>query len=369
MAASTRALPLEGARTLSGADASSAFDYAVLAAIAWFIGGLLIDGWAHNNLDLSKEGFFTPYHAVFYSGFAAVASVVLLRTWRNRKAGASLVEAVPRGYVTTLVGLGIFAVGGVLDMTWHIVFGVEQDIEALYSPTHLILAIGIGSILCGPIRSVELRAPARSWRAQLPAIAAIVLFATIASFFFMWAFGTAAGNGANPKVVFPSLGAAALSTLRDYQIQHGITAIVIRSFIFIAPLIWAVRRFAVPRGALALAIFFPAVAIGTMLSPSLDFVGLQAASALVAALVAEVLYARLPGIGTAPIPTRIFGAAVPFAFWATYMPVSWVVAGGLWWSPHVVYGAPVIAALSGLVLALVLERPAVSNARAPGLAA
>ena len=173
MAASTRALPV-GATVGRRAETPLSFDYAVIGATLWFIGGLLIDGWAHNNLDLRKEGFFTPYHAVFYSGFAAVAAVVLSCMWRNRSAGARLADAIPRGYAVTLVGLVIFALGGVLDMTWHIVFGVEQDIEALFSPTHLILGIGIASILCGPIRSIELRAPGRSWRAQLPAIVALI---------------------------------------------------------------------------------------------------------------------------------------------------------------------------------------------------
>ena len=39
----------------------------------WLLGGIFLDGWAHNQLGDSLESFFTPWHAVFYSGFAAVS--------------------------------------------------------------------------------------------------------------------------------------------------------------------------------------------------------------------------------------------------------------------------------------------------------
>lgn len=39
----------------------------------WLIGGVFVDGWAHNNL-AKLETFFTPWHALLYSGFAATPS-------------------------------------------------------------------------------------------------------------------------------------------------------------------------------------------------------------------------------------------------------------------------------------------------------
>lgn len=39
----------------------------------WFTVGLFFDAWAHNN-EAHLETFFTPWHAVYYSGFAATAA-------------------------------------------------------------------------------------------------------------------------------------------------------------------------------------------------------------------------------------------------------------------------------------------------------
>jgi len=55
------------------------FDWWMIAAAMWFIAGLILDGWAHGHIDMSHETFFTPFHAVFYSGFAAVAATMLRR--------------------------------------------------------------------------------------------------------------------------------------------------------------------------------------------------------------------------------------------------------------------------------------------------
>src|SRR6266536_4204640 len=44
-------------------------DLVTLVLTAWLIGGLFLDGWAHNTRP-QLETFFTPWHAVFYSGFA-----------------------------------------------------------------------------------------------------------------------------------------------------------------------------------------------------------------------------------------------------------------------------------------------------------
>lgn len=39
---------------------------------AWLVIGVVVDGWAHNND--KPETFFTPWHGVFYSGFAVCAA-------------------------------------------------------------------------------------------------------------------------------------------------------------------------------------------------------------------------------------------------------------------------------------------------------
>src|SRR3546814_9388797 len=50
-----------------------------LASVAfglWMVVGLFLDGWAHDNA--KPESFFTPWHGVLYSGFAASAAAAVL---------------------------------------------------------------------------------------------------------------------------------------------------------------------------------------------------------------------------------------------------------------------------------------------------
>ena len=55
-----------------------AFDRTITVLCLWFLGGLYLDGWAHNHLPSALESFFTPWHGVFYSGFLATAAYLWL---------------------------------------------------------------------------------------------------------------------------------------------------------------------------------------------------------------------------------------------------------------------------------------------------
>src|SRR6266536_6535639 len=79
-------------------------DLVTLVLTAWLIGGLFLDGWAHNTRP-QLETFFTPWHAVFYSGFAAIAAWICWSVWSRR--------GVPAGYGPALVGVAIFLLSGV----------------------------------------------------------------------------------------------------------------------------------------------------------------------------------------------------------------------------------------------------------------
>src|SRR5262245_12197016 len=122
---------------------------------AWLVVGLFVDGWAHNHD--KPETIFTPWHAIFYSGFLACA------IHAARVARRSPPPNLPPGMGLTLVGLAVFAVGGAGDLAWHSLFGIEQNLAALLSPTHLVMFCGALLILTGPFRAgwadPRLRAP------------------------------------------------------------------------------------------------------------------------------------------------------------------------------------------------------------------
>jgi hypothetical protein len=78
---------------------SVGFDLLAALLCGWLVAGSYVDGWAHrHHPDL--ETFFTPWHALLYSGFLAARGVVLLDNVRiHTPNGANAVrEAVaPHG--------------------------------------------------------------------------------------------------------------------------------------------------------------------------------------------------------------------------------------------------------------------------------
>src|SRR5439155_3988505 len=110
----------------------------------WLVTGLFVDGWAHNHQ--KPETFFTPWHAVLYSGFGAA---VLWGVIDGRRRPWS----PPAGQRLTNVGAVLFGIGGAADMVWHQVFGIEVNLAALLSPTHLLLMTGGILAASGPFRA------------------------------------------------------------------------------------------------------------------------------------------------------------------------------------------------------------------------
>src|SRR5689334_1700008 len=166
-------VPLPAVKEKTRVVSSLRFDWLMVIVSVWWLGGLFIDGWAHSNIP-QLETFFTPWHAVFYSGYLAVGLTLVVRilhnlrqlalntdgvapSWvtlvRNSLPGRRWLKAVPSGYELTLLGLVIFGISGIGDLSWHVAFGIERNTEALLSPTHLGLALGIGLALTGPLRA------------------------------------------------------------------------------------------------------------------------------------------------------------------------------------------------------------------------
>ena len=157
---------------------------------SWLTLGGFVDGYAHRNLD-TPETFFTPWHAVLYSGFLAVAFWLTWLVIRDRSRASSLTGAIPIGYGTSVAGVVVFMAGAIGDMFWHIIFGIEVSIDALLSPTHLLLLIGALLILSGPLRAAWLDDdPPPGLRSLLPAVLAATMAAAQLGFFFQYMDGT-----------------------------------------------------------------------------------------------------------------------------------------------------------------------------------
>jgi hypothetical protein len=344
--------------------ATVGFDWAIVAASGWFVGGLFLDGWAHNTIP-SLETFFTPWHGVLYSGFLVAMAVLGWGIGRNRTSGRSLWEAIPAGYELSLIGGLLFLGSGVGDMLWHIAFGIEANVDALLSPTHLLLLLGGTLFISGPIRSEARRRAAGlesfNWSALMPRLLALTYVLASLAFFTQYANpwgGPWLASAYRPLTnqVMTAGGRALESTMLEQALS--VAGVLVQSALLAGVALLAVRPGRVPTGGFTLSIGLYAVL--TILMRQKYDGGLQVPLALAAVLAgaaADLLYARLrPSFGR-PGHLRAFVALVPATVTAA-MIVAVAASQGVWWTIHLWAGAVVLAAAVGWLIAYLATPPA-----------
>src|SRR5579884_2349175 len=292
-----------------GQSASSlSFDWTMIALSCWFMAGLFLDGWAHAHIP-QLETFFTPWHAVLYSGYLSVALFLSLSALRNHRRGYSWARSPPSGYELSLLGAGIFAVSGVGDMIWHILFGIEQNVEALLSPTHLGLATGLILIESGPLRAAFRRPPeqTRGWKALLPMLASVTFIYAVFSFFTEYA---------NP---FIRLTASFIYSPQYHAINTsislGLISILFQAALMTALVLLVIRRFTLPFGGLA----------------------------------ADLLYRIIRPSLKRPDMLHLFAFAMPAVYYLCYF-LNMAIFQGIQWSIHLWLGSVFMAGIVGLLL-------------------
>lgn len=318
---------------------------------SWLMIGVFVDGWAHDNLDASLETFFTPWHALLYSGFTACALWQLWLVRLGRRQGLVGAAAVPQGYGLGLIGVTVFAAGGVADMTWHLVFGVERDIEALFSPTHLVLFTG-GSLLLGsPFRDAWAARdrPDPALRAFVPALASLTLLVSLFEFFFMyWSPFTAywpTAEGAR----FAAGAGDYTSVIREFAVKDGVASVVVTTVLLVGPLLLLVRRWQVPFGSATVLFTVPAVLSGAIHALDQPAVVL---AALTGGLATDLLLRWLRPTAERRSAVCLVSAVGPVVLFSTWF-AALALTRGVWYTTPVWSGMIVWAGLTGLGLALV----------------
>lgn len=300
----------------SAARARYGEDLVTAGAGSWLILALFADGWAHFNVP-ELEGFFTPWHAALYSGFAASALWVAVLGLRRGVTVAEGLRApwralrrLPAGYPLAGVGIVVFGLGGVLDMLWHTAFGVEVGIDALLSPSHLVLFLGGTMLLTAPARGAW-TAPdgATGLRRRLPELLSLALTTALTGFFLLYA---SAFLRPGVQEVFVRLPEEAPGhEAAEIPAVLTLTSYLVTTAVLVVPVLLLAKRGPVPRGAVPLLVV-PLV----WLSVALDEFG-QAPLALavtVAAFVADAAVRRAAALpATVRLPT--VAAVVPAAVW------------------------------------------------------
>ncbi len=336
--------PEHGTRSLGAparpdaAVGGPAFDWLMAILGAWLIGGLYLDGWAHIHVP-ALETFFTPWHAVLYSGYAAGAAALVVAFVRNRRRGAPRARALPPGYRASLAGAFVFFFGGGADMLWHVVFGIEKGVEGLISPSHLVLALGGGLMVTGPLRA-GLRGPARSsWLARMPMVVSLTVFLSLLTFF--------------TEYVSPHASTWVSETPRtgtQAYLSAGFAGFLVQPAILMGLVLYVLRQRPLPAGALTFVLTVNGAMMTIIHDKYLDtgpapLIG----AALLAGILSDLMLAWLRPSSERVLATRAVAFAVPAVQYLLYM-----LAVMLWarvaWSVHLWTGAVVIAGGVGWLL-------------------
>ena len=302
----------------------------------WMMSGLFIDGWAHQAN--KPETFFSPWHGVLYSGFVAA---VAWFAYAGRRSGRSL---NPAGGLDRLAGLGflLFAAGGVADGVWHEIFGVEADLEALVSPSHLALFFGGFLMVSSPLRLARQRSldePAREprqlrWADWAPQGISLTLSTALIGFFTLYLspFGGVGGD---------SPGNGRLGELLEVA---GLASVLAFNLLLIGAFLFAVTHWRPPFGFATL--LFGGVALGMAGLEGFALVEL-AIPMIVAGLVADLLMARRT-------PAAVAAPAVSAVMWVGYFSVAHLSYGITWtielWAGSIVLAAAASALMATLVI-------------------
>ncbi len=322
------------------------FDWLVTALSAIFVGGLYLDGWAHNHGRVDQS-FFTPWHAFFYSGYLLVAIAFAGATTLNMLRGYPLTLAIPNGYRLTGLGLFVFAAGGAGDIVWHQLFGVERGIEALYSPTHILLGLGIGLVVAGPLRAAWTRHDDNPcWRTLAPAIGSLGLFLANLIFFMMFYFPVTVQLGT------PGTGDGYFHN--DVGKAAGLAGAILTAAALTGPLLLALRRWRLPLGAVSTVLGL-AILGATIIDYERPLMIWLALGMGAAALVIDYLSWRAhPRLNLQTI--RWLAPAIPFLLYIGYYAVLLPTAGTTW-SVHLWTSTIVIPALACWLLSFLLLPP------------
>jgi len=258
--------------------------------------------------------------------------------WNLRK-GYAWYNSMPAGYELSLVGCAIVFFGGIGDMIWHTLFGIEKNIDGLFSPTHISIVIGLALIVSGPYRA--------AWQRNTKAPGLVAALPMLISLTSLLSTLTLISLAYHPVIGI----VANRNTDADQTI--GAISIVTQTILLEGLLLLTLRRWSLPFGALTLLLTVNVV----LLRVVKDHYFLIPAMAL-AGLVCDVILWRLkPSIEHAD-SLRLFAFIMPVVIYLLYF-LTIQVTMGVAWTIHLWLGTTFVAGVVGWLLSYILIPPAV----------
>lgn len=314
-------------------------DYAVSFIFLWITVGVSADIRKHiEGFSFAEEGFVTPEHTMFYSGFIALFVLMTAIIFARRtKYNLTWVQAIPRGYRYGLLGLVLFFLGGFGDLAWHSAFGAESNVEALLSPTHLTLAFGGGLFISSPLRSAWGLDLNDSWRSQFPAVLSAGLVCHPVVSFTLYA---------HPVTMF---------AFREgmLPVSLGVGSILLQLAFLTALAIALVRRFNLRPGAFTM--IFTVNGFGIIVLGLIAYDGATwfFIPYIVSGMTADFLAWFVINNRDRTLPFRVFCTLVPAVWTSLYLLTAHMLTG-IGWVVHVWTGSIFLSGVTGLLLSFLV---------------
>lgn len=334
----------------------------MLVASAWLVTGLQLDAYAHATTP-ELETFWTPWHAVLYSGIAAsgFTLVWLLRPRLPTIPTYESVLALPNALRVPLLGMAFLLVGGGVDTLWHNIFGIEQGLEIFVSPSHEFIILGMVLVATGPALMTATRPGTRLGLAN----GALVTISALLTVLPLHIYSLHAnvlgdiyfGSGENPVRIY-SL---------DAQVLHEY---LFTTALLLLPIVLIGRRWRLPIGVPTVLVVVPTLAMHLMFLTG-DPWWMSWTVAITAAAteaVVRVVGPLLPVHGEGP--WIVLGLVAPPVVWGSLLVVA-DLHEGVGWNIHMISGLLTYTALTGIGTVLVarnirpLPRPTPDSGAAP----
>jgi hypothetical protein len=335
------------------------FEWTFAFINTWLLVGMYIDGWAHNHVISELDSPVNPWHLPLFGATLALTGFLSIASFMNHMKGLAWNRCLPPGYGVSGIGTIVLWVGVLLDVLWHSLFGIEANLGALISPTHLFLTVGMILIRVGPIRAAckwpNARPVRRGWVGLGPAIMSLAYLLaqlTFATQFasplgFSWA-GAPFQPGAGGALVGPG----SVTKWIDVVQALGVAGIMLHTALVMGVVLLAVRQWGaiLPFGCFTVILAIDGFLMTTMrdswlaASPSALVAGMG-----LAGLLSDCLLKVLRPTAARPYAVAGFSFSVPVLVHGLYFAVV-ATSSSVWWSLPVWLGAIVIAGMIGFML-------------------
>jgi hypothetical protein len=340
----------------------------LLGASAWMIIGLQLDAFAHQTVP-NLETFWTPWHAVMYSGIAATGASlawILSRHLPLRRFTYRDLLELPVALKVAVFGMGLLLVGGGIDTLWHNLFGIEEGVEIFISPSHHMLIAGMVLVGAVPMLTRWAQRDERADRGLSRPDTALVLLSTVLSGLSLLTYVQHASVLGNASLGTPDIETTEVGQLSSYQALHGYA---LSTILLMTTVVALGHRWRLPRGVgLALVAVPNAImwASGGLWPNSLWYVAAVALGAVLAEVVVRFGVRFLPQLSDGS-RWLIIGAVTPMVLWGTVFTLGATVAGGEYanmmskdvayaWNVHVTTGLLSMTAIVGAGTVCVVRR-------------